>query len=194
MARALFVIDVQNDFCEGGALAVSGGAMVAKRISEYLEANAKNYELIVSSRDWHDGEGTNSGHFAPKGQEPNYVSTWPVHCVQKTNGAEYHPNLDTSKIQIEILKGQGSNGYSIFEGIDKNGTSIEEILKTNQIEEIDIVGLATDHCVRASALDAKAAGYKVRVVSSLTAGVSAASVEAAIDEMIDKGIAVAATA
>ena len=188
MPRALLIIDVQNDFCEGGALAVAGGAAVAGKISKYLESSS--YELVVASRDWHDSDNDNSGHFAQAGQDPNYTTNWPVHCLAETPGAAYHPNLDTSSIDEHIYKGQGKNGYSIFEGITKNGHSFEQLLAQNQIDEVDVVGIATDHCVLASAMDSKSHGLKVRVISSLTAGVSEASTEAAIDQMIDNGIEV----
>jgi nicotinamidase/pyrazinamidase len=188
MPRALLIIDVQNDFCEGGALAVSGGAAVAGKISKFLESS--NYDLVVASRDWHDADNDNSGHFAQAGTDPNYTTNWPVHCVADTFGAEYHPNLNTKAISEHIFKGQGQNGYSIFEGIAKSGQSFTQLLEQNQIHEVDVVGIATDHCVLASAMDSKNHGLKVRVISSLTAGVSEASTEAAIDQMIDNGIEV----
>lgn len=191
MPKALLVIDVQNDFCEGGALAVSGGAAVAKKISDYLAT--ADYEVVIASRDWHDSEGTNSGHFAAEGTEPNYVTTWPVHCVANTPGANYHPNLDTGKIDVDIYKGQGQNGYSIFEGVTENGEKFEELMRSKAITQVDVVGIATDHCVFASAMDAKKAGLDVRVISSLTAGVSQDSTEAAIDRLIDNGIEVVAS-
>jgi len=192
MARALLVIDVQNDFCEGGALAVEGGAQVARKISSYLET--ANYDLVVASRDWHDADSTNSGHFAEAGSEPNYRTTWPVHCVADTEGANYHPNLSTAKIDVDIYKGQGQNGYSIFEGVTKQGQSFADLLDSKAITEVDVVGIATDHCVLASATDSKKHGLTVRVISSLTAGVSAESTEKAIDQMIDDGIEVLASA
>jgi nicotinamidase/pyrazinamidase len=192
MARALLVIDVQNDFCEGGALAVEGGAQVARKISSYLET--ANYDLVVASRDWHDADSTNSGHFAGAGSEPNYTTTWPVHCVADTEGANYHPNLSTAKIDVDIYKGQGQNGYSIFEGVTSKGQSFADLLDSKAITEVDVVGIATDHCVLASATDSKKHGLTVRVISSLTAGVSAESTEKAIDQMIDDGIEVLASA
>ena len=191
MTRALLVIDVQNDFCEGGALAVQGGAAVASKISSFLET--ANYDLVVASRDWHDAQGTNSGHFAEAGSEPNYTTTWPGHCVADTEGAKYHPNLSTDKINVDIYKGQGQNGYSIFEGVTEAGQSFGELLTAHSIEAVDVVGIATDHCVLASATDAQKHGLKVRVISSLTAGVSAEGTEAAIDRMIDDGIEVLAS-
>jgi nicotinamidase/pyrazinamidase len=191
MSRALLVIDVQNDFCEGGALAVQGGAAVASKISSFLET--ANYDLVVASRDWHDAQGTNSGHFAEAGSEPNYTTTWPVHCVADTEGAKYHPNLSTDKINVDIYKGQGQNGYSIFDGVTEAGQSFGDLLTAHSIEAVDVVGIATDHCVLASATDAQKHGLKVRVISSLTAGVSAEGTEAAIDRMIDDGIEVLAS-
>jgi nicotinamidase/pyrazinamidase len=188
MPRALLVIDVQNDFCEDGALAVAGGAAVAGKISKFLET--AEYDLVVASRDWHDPNSNNSGHFAEIGSEPNYTTTWPVHCVADTEGANYHPNLNTDFVGEHILKGQDQNGYSIFEGITKSGQTLNQLLDQNQIDEVDLVGIATDHCVLASAMDSKSHGLKVRVISSLTAGVSEASTEAAIDQMIDNGIEV----
>jgi nicotinamidase/pyrazinamidase len=191
MSRALLVIDVQNDFCEGGALAVAGGAAVAGKISKFLERFS--YDLVVASRDWHDADNNNSGHFANSDTEPNYTTNWPVHCVAETNGAQYHPNLNTDAIGEHIFKGQGQNGYSIYEGITKSGQSFDGLLNSHQIDEVDVVGIATDHCVLASALDAKSHGLKVRVISSLTAGVSEVTTEAAIDRMIDCGIEVVAS-
>jgi nicotinamidase/pyrazinamidase len=191
MPRALLVIDVQNDFCEGGALAVAGGAAVAGKIGKYLEST--RYDLVVASRDWHDADNNNSGHFADSGEEPDYKTNWPVHCVAETNGAQYHPNLNTEAIGEHIFKGQGQNGYSIYEGITKSGQSFDDLLNAHQIDEVDVVGIATDHCVLASALDSKSHGLKVRVISSLTAGVSQVTTEAAIDRMIDSGIEVVAS-
>ena len=191
MPRALLVIDVQNDFCEGGALAVAGGAAVAGKISKFLENS--NYNLVVASRDWHDADNNNSGHFAEIGSEPNFTTNWPVHCVAETIGAQYHPNFNTESIDEHIFKGQGQNGYSIFEGTTKSGQTFDQLLVQNQIDEVDVVGIATDHCVLASAMDSKKHGLRVRVISSLTAGVSEASTEAAIDQMIDNGIEVVAS-
>lgn len=192
MAKALLVVDVQNDFCEGGSLAVAGGAAVAKKISEYLKS--ANYDLVVASRDWHDPDNSNSGHFAEVNTQPDYKTSWPIHCVANSDGANYHPNLDVDLIQAHVLKGQGAHGYSAFEGVTEDGGSLEELLKQKGINELDVVGIATDHCVLASALDAKKLGLDVRVISSLTAGVSADSTERAIDSLIDSGVEVVASA
>jgi nicotinamidase/pyrazinamidase len=190
MAKALLVVDVQNDFCEGGSLAVAGGAAIASKISDYLKSS--DYDLIVGSRDWHDSDNNNSGHFADSGSDPDYTNSWPRHCVAGSHGADYHPNLASELIQTHILKGQGAHGYSAFEGVTEDSESLAEVLKVNGINELDVVGIATDHCVLASALDANKLGLKVRVISSLTAGVSPESTEKAIDLLVDSGVEVVA--
>lgn len=194
MSKALFVIDVQNDFCEGGALACQGGAAVASSITNYLKANKSGYEAVIASRDWHTPNSENGGHFPQAGKEPDFVTTWPLHCIAGEPGADYHPNLDSTLIDIHIKKGQGKHGYSIFEGVTDSGETIQEVIKRLGVTEVDIVGIATDYCVRASGLDAKTEGLDVRVITSLTAGVSAGSTEAAIDELVDAGVRVSATA
>jgi nicotinamidase/pyrazinamidase len=194
MSRALFVIDVQNDFCEGGALACQGGAQVAASITAYLKSSKSDYDFVIASRDWHTPNSLNGGHFPTQGNEPDFVSTWPLHCIAGESGAEYHANLDASLIDIHIKKGQGQPGYSIFDGVTDSGEKLQELIQRLGITEVDVVGIATDYCVRASALDANNSGLEVRVITSLTAGVSAASTEAAIDELVDAGVRVAATA
>lgn len=190
MSKALLVVDVQNDFCEGGSLAVSGGAAVAKKISDYLRSSY--YDLVVASRDWHDSNNNNSGHFADSNSEPDYKTSWPIHCVAKSDGANYHPNLELDLIQEHVYKGQGAHGYSAFEGVTEDGGTLEELLMQKGIRQLDVVGIATDHCVLASALDAKKLGLNVRVISSLTAGVAPESTERAIDSLIDSGVEVVA--
>jgi nicotinamidase/pyrazinamidase len=190
MSKALLVVDVQNDFCEGGSLAVTGGAAVAKKISEFIKSSS--YDLVVASRDWHDSDNDNSGHFAESGAEPNYKTSWPVHCVAKSEGANYHPNLELDLIQEHVFKGQGAHGYSAFEGVTESGGTLANLLSEKGIDQLDVVGIATDHCVLASALDAKKLGLAVRVISSLTAGVSPESTERAIDSLIDSGVEVVA--
>lgn len=192
MSKALFVIDVQNDFCDGGALACQGGAQVASSITNYLKGNKAQYDTVIASRDWHTPNSPNGGHFPAVGIEPDFVNTWPLHCIAETQGAEYHPNLDVSLVDIHIKKGQDQHGYSIFEGVTDSGEKIQELLIRLGVTEVDVVGIATDYCVRASALDAKKSGLAVRVITSLTAGVSPASTEAAIDDLVDAGVAVAA--
>ena len=193
MAKALFIVDVQRDFCEGGSLAVDGGAAVAGAITDYLKHNANNYDLTLASRDWHSANGDNGGHFAAEGTPPDFVSSWPVHCVAGSVGAEYHPNFDTNLVKIHIQKGQGMPAYSLFEGSTPDGVPISEVVEQFGIDEVDVVGIATDYCVLQSALDAKKAGMKVRVLSDLTAGVAVKSTEAAIDQLVDSGVGVIAS-
>ena len=186
MGKALFIIDVQNDFTEGGALGVEGGAAVAAGISRYLAAHAGEYAEVFASRDWHDADNDNGGHFATDAA-PDFVSTWPRHCVAGTTGAEYHPDLDTSAVTFHIRKGQGVPAYSIFEGHTEAGSSVHNLLDEHGIDQIDVVGIATDYCVRASALDALSHGQRVRVLTNLVAGVAPESSEAALAELAHAG-------
>jgi nicotinamidase/pyrazinamidase len=190
VTRALIIIDVQNDFTEGGALPVTGGAAVAAGISAFLAAHAGGYEHVFASRDWHDAEGGNSGHFAVD-TEPDFVDTWPVHCVADTAGAAYHPSLTLPESTVHILKGQGQPGYSIFDGIDLAGEKFGERLSTAGVTDVDVVGLATDYCVRASGLDALEHGQHVRVFTDLVAGVAAESSERALAELAHAGAVLA---
>ncbi len=186
MARALFIIDVQNDFTEGGALGVDGGAAVAAAITEHVRRHPDLYDVVIASRDWHDGDNDNGGHFATDA-DPDFVLTWPVHCVAGTDGAEYHESIDTGLIDIHVRKGQGVPAYSIFEGTTDDGRSVPQALDELEVTEIDVVGLATDYCVRASALDALQHGRSVRVLRNLVAGVAAESSEAALSEIATEG-------
>jgi nicotinamidase-related amidase len=194
MARALLVIDVQNDFTEGGALGVEGGAAVAASVTELLRSDPGYYDVVIASRDWHDADNNNGGHFADGA--PDFVNTWPPHCVAGTHGADYHPALDASLITVHITKGQGKPAYSIFEGVTADGLDITAVLNTLDITDIDVVGIATDYCVRASALDALAAPdahgnrHRVRVLADLVAGVAPSTSVAALAELEDAGIAV----
>jgi nicotinamidase/pyrazinamidase len=190
MAKALLVIDVQVDFCEGGALACSGGAAVAKAITNHIRTHGASYDHVIASRDWHTPNSLNSGHFPPLGIAPDFVTTWPLHCIAGESGADYHENLDVSLIDLHIKKGQDANGYSIFDGTDESGRNFETLIKELGITQVDVVGIATDYCVRASSLDANKHGLSVRVITSLTAGVNAQSTEFAIDEMVDAGVRV----
>lgn len=180
MNRALIIVDVQNDFCEGGSLAVSGGARVARRISEYL--NSAHYTAVVATRDYHIDPG---GHFS---ENPDYVDTWPPHCRVGTSGADFHPNLDTAPIQEIFSKGQYSAAYSGFEGATEDGTGLADWLREHAVDELDIVGIATDHCVRATALDARIEGFDTRVLLDLTAGVAPDTTTAALDRMRTAGV------
>lgn len=187
MTRALFIIDVQNDFTEGGALGVEGGAAVAKGITAYLDQNHGLYDYTFASRDWHDGDNDNGGHFSAT---PDFVDSWPRHCVSGTSGADYHLSLDTSWIDVHVLKGQGEPAYSIFDGTTASGSTTAGEIERLAVDEVDVVGIATDYCVRASALDAVAAGLKTRVLVDLVAGVAPESSAAALDELAAAGVEV----
>ncbi|WP_091226451.1 isochorismatase family protein [Microbacterium sp. 3J1] len=188
MSRALLIVDVQNDFTEGGALPVTGGDAVASAISAHLAAHAGDYELIIASRDWHDADGDNGGHFD---EEPDYIDSWPVHCVAGSDGADYDPLLVTDAITHHVRKGQGAPAYSMFEGVTESGETVGGLLSAAGILSADVVGLATDHCVRASALDAIAHGVQVRVLTDLVAGVAAEPSATALAELAHAGAALA---
>ena len=184
MSKALFIVDVQNDFTEGGALGVAGGDAVAERITRFLEAHAGDYSVIVASRDWHDGDNDNGGHFHP---EPDFVDSWPVHCVSGTEGAEYDPGLDTAAVTHHVKKGQGVPAYSLFEGKTDDGVTVAHLLEEHGVVDVDVTGLATDYCVRASALDAIEHGRHVRILTDLVAGVAPESSEASLAELAHAG-------
>lgn len=184
MATALFIVDVQNDFTEGGALGVTGGAAVARGIAELLAAEPDRYDVVIASRDWHDGDGDNGGHF---GTEPDFVDTWPPHCVSGTPGAEYHPELAVDAVDVHVKKGQGRPAYSLFEGTTDDGATVAQKLDELGVTDVDVVGIATDYCVRASALDALAVGRRVRVLTDLVAGVAPGSSAAALGEIAAAG-------
>jgi nicotinamidase/pyrazinamidase len=179
MTRALLVVDVQNDFCEGGSLAVAGGAAVAGAISEHVRS--AGYAHVVATRDHHVDPG---GHFA---EQPDYLETWPAHCVAGTGGAELHPSLDRGPIEAVFDKGEYAAAYSGFEG-RADGVGLADWLRERGVDAVDVVGIATDHCVRATALDAVAAGFATRVLLPLTAGVAEASTGAALDELRTAGV------
>ena len=187
MTRALLVVDVQNDFTEGGALGVDGGAALAAAVTEHLQAHAGDYAVVAASRDWHDPHGDNGGHFAA---DPDSAGTWPVHCVAETPGADYHPAFDTALVHLHVRKGQGRPAYSAFDGTLDDGRSLAEALRERGVTDLDVAGIATDYCVRASVLDALDAGLRVRVLTDLVAGVAPASSVAALDEMRAAGASV----
>ncbi|WP_107654480.1 pyrazinamidase PncA [Nocardia suismassiliense] len=180
MTRALIIVDVQNDFCEGGSLAVAGGAAVAARISDLLAA--AHYTAVVATRDHHIDPGD---HFSA---QPDYVDSWPPHCRAGTPGADFHPNLNTAAVQQVFSKGEYSAAYSGFEGTAEDGTTLADWLRAHGIESVDIVGIATDHCVRATALDARIEGFDTRVLLDLTAGVSRDTTDAALGHMRAAGV------
>ncbi|MGV0837604.1 nicotinamidase [Mycolicibacterium thermoresistibile] len=185
--RALIIVDVQNDFCEGGALAVSGGAATARRISDLLTAET-GYTHVVATKDEHIDPGD---HFS---DQPDFATSWPAHCVAGTTGAQFHPDLVTDRIEAVFAKGQHSAGYSGFEGVDDAGTPLAQWLRDRGITELDVVGIATDHCVRATALDAARHGFRTQVLVDYTAGVDADATARALAELRDTGVAVTGSA
>ena len=182
MSRALIVVDVQNDFCEGGSLAVAGGAAVASAISELLGSD-HGYDHVVATQDHHIDPGD---HFSAK---PDYVDSWPVHCVAGTSGADFHPNLVNRPFEAVFTKGEYAAAYSGFEGA-ADGESLAEWLADHQVTHVDVVGIATDYCVRATALDAAAAGLSTRVLLDLTAAVSPDRVGATLTDFEAAGVIV----
>ena len=186
MTRALVIVDVQNDFTEGGALGVQGGAAVAAAITEHLREHPDDYDVVIASRDWHDADNDNGGHFALEG-DPDFVTTWPPHCMAGTDGAEYHPDIDTGLIDIHVRQGQGVPAYSIFEGTTDDGRRLVTALDELGVTDVDVVGIATDYCVLASARDALAAGRRVRVLSDLVAGVAPETSAAALRDLAAAG-------
>jgi nicotinamidase/pyrazinamidase len=179
MTRALVIVDVQNDFCEGGSLAVAGGTAVARAISAHVAAGG--YDHVVATRDHHVDPG---GHFAA---QPDYLETWPAHCVVGTSGVELHADLDRRPIEAVFDKGEYAAAYSGFEG-SFDGQGLADWLRAHEVDAVDVVGIATDHCVRATALDAVGAGFSTRVLLDLTAGVSQASTDAALEQLRTAGI------
>ena len=188
MKRALIVVDVQNDFCEGGSLPVSGGAEVAFRIGQLLhhwteqDLKSPDYDLVVATRDHHIDPG---GHFS---KEPDYVDTWPPHCVVGTDGEAFHPNLDPQPFNAVFLKGEREAAYSGFEGRHVDGSSLTEWLTTHEVTDIDVCGLTTDHCVRETSLDGVRNGFNTRVLIDLCAGVLPRTTDAAIQAMRSAGV------
>ncbi|TFV56327.1 isochorismatase family protein [Mycobacterium sp. PS03-16] len=182
--RALIVVDVQNDFCEGGSLAVTGGAEVARRLTDLLATDA-GYAHVVATKDFHIDPGE---HFS---DTPDYRVSWPRHCVAGTPGAEFHPQFDPAAVEAVFTKGEYSAAYSGFEGSDADGTGLADWLRTRGVDEVDVAGIATDYCVRATAADAVAAGFTTRVLLDLTAGVAADSTAEAVDALRAAGVEVA---
>jgi nicotinamidase/pyrazinamidase len=183
--RALIVVDVQNDFCEGGSLAVTGGAEVARRISALLSSHG--YDHVVATKDYHIDPGD---HFS---DQPDYRDTWPRHCVVGTAGEEFPPAFDTTSIDAVFRKGRFSAAYSGFEGQDDDGTLLADWLRRHDVDAVDVVGLATDYCVQATAVDAVASGFATRVLLDLTAGVAVDSTERSLRNMRGLGIELTGT-
>ena len=187
--RALIVVDVQNDFCEGGSLAVEGGAAVAAAITAHAAGNAHLYEQVVASRDWHVDPGD---HFAEG--EPDYLDTWPVHCVAGTDGAAFHPALGVP-FDAVVSKGHWTAAYSALEATeDDTGRLLGDWLRARGITELDVVGIATSHCVKATALDALEQGFGVRLLTDLAVGVTPELAAAAVEALVEAGAELATAA
>lgn len=205
MSKALLIVDVQKDFCAGGTLATERGAEVAALISEYLENHHQDYQAIAATQDWHISPGD---HFS---NQPDFKDSWPVHCQAETPGAELHEDLDTDYIQAYFRKGAYEAAYSGFEGLlapedsvmtgereagapaveEGPKVSLDDWLAQQGIEDVDVVGIASDYCVKATALDAVEAGYETRVLLDLTAPVHEDSLEDLVDELENAGVTVA---
>ncbi|NYE35213.1 nicotinamidase/pyrazinamidase [Nocardioides cavernae] len=191
MARALIVVDVQNDFCEGGSLPVAGGARVAADIHDVLQhwhsraAGGPAYDVVVATKDHHIDPGD---HWSVK---PDFVDSWPVHCKVGTEGAAFHPNLDPQPFDEVFYKGEHAAAYSGFEGRTAAGEALGDWLRARQVSEVDVCGIATDHCVRATALDSASEGFATRVLTALCAGVAEDSTAAALTELGTAGVEIA---
>ncbi len=179
--RALIVVDVQRDFCEGGHLGVTGGARTAAAITEH--ARSGGYDHVVATRDYHIDPGS---HFS---ENPDFVDSWPRHCEAGTPGVEFHPDFDASLAEEVFDKGHYTAAYSGFEGsARKDRVPLAEWLREHGVDEVDVVGIATDHCVRATALDAAREGLRTRVLLGLTAGVARPTVDAALEQLREAGV------
>ncbi len=182
--RALIIVDVQNDFCEGGSLAVAGGTAVARSVSDLLTGGSHGYDHVVATKDYHVDPG---GHFS---DHPDYVRSWPVHCVAGTAGSDFHPDLATEPIEEVFRKGAHAAAYSGFEGVADDGTPLADWLRARGVDAVDVVGIATDYCVRATAADAAAGGFRTSVLLELTAGVAPGTTAEAITVLRDTGVEV----
>lgn len=180
MSRALIVVDVQHDFCEGGSLAVSGGNDVAAAAAAL--AGTGDYARVVATMDWHHDPGA---HFS---EQPDYVDSWPVHCRARSTGAELHEALADTAFDAIFRKGENRAAYSGFEGVTTLGAGLALWLRENGIDAVDVVGVATDHCVRATAIDAVSEGFATTVLLDLTAGVAAETTARALQQLRSAGV------
>jgi nicotinamidase/pyrazinamidase len=187
VTRALIIVDVQNDFCEGGSLAVAGGAAVAAGISLVLDRAAGRWNHVVATKDFHIDPGA---HFS---DHPDFVDSWPRHCVVGTGGADFHPELAQDRIEAVFVKGEHAAAYSGFEGHTSSGVGLADWLRERSVTEVEVVGIATDHCVRATALDAAAAGFDTTVLLDLTAGVAQDTTDRALQQFRDASVATTGT-
>ncbi len=180
MSRVLLVVDVQNDFCEGGSLAVEGGAATAAAISATLDRGG--YDHVAATRDHHIEPGA---HFSAT---PDFVDSWPPHCVAGTPGADFHPNLVWRDFETVFDKGEYDAAYSGFEGVDGDGRTVAQWLTEHEATSVTVCGIATDYCVRATALDSARLGYPTTVLLDLTAAVNPANVVHVVDELEAAGV------
>lgn len=179
--RALLVVDVQPTFCEGGALPVTGGNAVAHAVADYAAAHRDRYALVVTTQDWHVDPGD---HFSAT---PDYVDTWPPHGVAGTAEAELHPALAGLAADVAVRKGEHAAAYSGFEGVDATGRPLADVLREAGVTDVDVVGIAESHCVRATTLDALGLGLRARVLTDLTVPVTPEQGAAARDAMAAAG-------
>jgi len=182
--KALIVVDVQNDFCPGGSLAVANGDEVVAPLNKLMKEFLDRGEPVFKTRDWHTAQ---AKHFAA------YGGTWPIHCVQSTPGAEFHKDLiDDPRIKI-ISKGidESADGYSGFDG-----TNLAQLLREQDVKEVWVGGLATDYCVKATVLDALTAGFEVKALADamLPVNLKPGDGEKAIEEMRNAGAEIVVTA
>jgi nicotinamidase/pyrazinamidase len=182
MSRALIIVDTQNDFAEGGSLPVAGGAGVASGISRALADRGDRWDHVVATKDFHIDPGA---HFS---EHPDFVTTWPAHTVVGTPGSDFHPNLETGAIEAVFHKGQHAAAYSGFEGRTDDGVGLATWLRDHDVDEVEVVGLTTDHCVQATSLDAARQGFKTTVLLDLTAGVLPDTTEEAVERLREAGI------
>jgi nicotinamidase/pyrazinamidase len=181
MRNALLVVDVQVDFVEGGSLGVKGGLQVAAMIARHARHFKQEYQFVVASRDYHENA---PDHIS---DHPDFINTWPPHCMVGTPGAAFVPtiqNLIREKFILTVVtKGRNAAAYSAFDGLDNRGHPLLDVLKEQRIDHIDICGIATDYCVRASALDARKNQFQVRVLVNLCAAVKEETGLQALEEM-----------
>jgi nicotinamidase/pyrazinamidase len=187
VGNALIIVDVQNDFCEGGSLAVAGGAGVAAGISRLLAAEPDRWDHVVATKDFHIDPGA---HFS---DTPDYVDSWPRHCVVGTPGSEFHPELETARVERIFHKGEYAAAYSGFEGHATDGEGLADWLRRHGVQRVEVVGIATDHCVRATALDAAREGFATTVLLDLTAAVAPATTDVALRAMAGAGVTLRGT-
>ncbi|MFJ8786953.1 isochorismatase family protein [Streptomyces sp. NPDC102476] len=193
MGRGLIVVDVQNDFCEGGSVPVTGGARIATAVADLVERSAgSDYQYIVATRDHHIDPGS---HFS---QNPDFKDSFPIHCVVGEGGGEFHPNFAPTaaggKVDAAFFKGAHSASKSGFEGADEHGTPLADWLRSREVEEVDVVGIATDHCVRATALDAVKAGFRARVLLDYSVGVAPDTTASTLEDFRQAGVTVSGEA